>query len=818
MSVRRRIKRLATIALSVTALAAISQPALAAEVSLTSSIPAHFEDLAAPRDVVVDVYFGGRPLGEARATIRPGFLRFRDPGSVARLLAAYGDAASIGKMLETEIPSNSGRACTTLAKLDCGYLQPQLVGIILNEDQFRVDFFLSKEIANAAAPMGDGFLEPTSHGPALVSSLGATLSGSGSDKAFNFQSRTIISLGEARVKSNLSYSSELGTVADDLLLEVDRPNWRYTAGLFWTPGSSLVGRRRILGVGAGSQYETRADREQVEGTSLPVFVQQTSVVEILIDGRLAGSQVIDAGNQLLDTSGLPEGAYPIQLRIREPGRGTRDEQRFFVKDNRLPPEGQLRLQAFAGFLAPTSDGAIINPINEIYYQLGAARRLGDKLGLETIVLGTKDKLVAEGGAVLFTGFVRMKASALVSTRGEFGATLQVVSAASGPAQFSFDLRRVWDHDGGGLIPGSLDGLGFDGDSSRAVSRVDGDYTQLNATVGYSWGKANLRLFASYVKSKGSKAQYSIGPSGDWLVVQRPQFQLRLEADAQKSRDTASAYVGVRFQFAANRLAMSGSSGYRQQQDDGRHSRSKSVGNLNAEWSGETGDLGRYSLGIGMDRTLDSNTGRASAHLNSRYGNVRTDLLHRFGGGTQYGVSFQSGLVLGGANVAVGGHNVNESALLVAVDGDASSGEFEVLVDDAPAGRVAAGEQVTLFMQPYRRYDVRLRPVSASPVHYDSGVRHVTLFPGNVARLLWDAVPTFTAFGQLVDQHGRPIANGLLKGSHGDGASNEEGYFQIDAAEGDRIELSASTGDACYFTLNSAKAADGFVSAGKVVCQ
>jgi hypothetical protein len=176
--------------------------------------------------------------------------------------------------------------------------------------------------------MVDSFLVPTSDGPAVVSSLGAAMSGSGGDNAFNFQSRTILSLGDARLKTNLSYSSDFGAVADDLLLEVDKPNWRYTAGLFWTPGTSLVGRRRILGVGAASQFDTRTDREQLEGTSLPVFVQQPSVVEILIDGRLAGSQVVEAGNKLIDTSGLPEGSYPIILRVREKGRGTRDERRF----------------------------------------------------------------------------------------------------------------------------------------------------------------------------------------------------------------------------------------------------------------------------------------------------------------------------------------------------------------------------------------------------------------------------------------------------------------------------------------------------------
>ena len=818
MTVWAQIRSVAAKGAALLALSFCAYPALAAEFSLTTGIPANFDDLAGPREVVLDIYFGGKPLGEARALIRPGFVRFRDPASAAALLAPFGDTARIEAVLREELPSNSGRACTSMAKTDCGNLEPQSVGVIYDEDRFRVDFFLSPEVANAAAPAGDPFLHPSSDGFAVVSSLGAALSGTEGDSTFNLQGRTIVSLGDARLKSNISVSSDLGAIADDLLVEVDKPNWRYVGGLFWTPGTSLVGRRRILGVGAGSQFDTRADRDAIEGTSLPVFVQQPSVVEIIIDGRLAGSQVVEAGNQLLDTSGMPEGAYPVLLRIREQGRGSRDERRFFVKDTRMAPEGHVRFQAFAGLISPTREDKFISTSNDIYYQLGAAKRVSPNLGAEAIVMGTKSKVMAEGGLVYLTKPARLKIAALASTKGEFGAVIQAMSASSGPAQFSFDLRRVWDKGGGALIPGSIDGIGFDADARRGVPHLGGDYTQLNANFGYNWGKGGVRLFASYFDVQGSKADYSIGPSADWLVVQRRKFQVRLEADAQKSRDTTSAYVGMRFLFAGNHLAVSGSAGHRSQNDDDRSRRGRMVGNVDAEWSGETSDLGRYAVGVGLDRTIDATTGRASGYVYSRYGNVRTDVLHDFDGRTQYGVSVQTGAVFGAKDVSVGGRNINESALLIAVDGDSSAGEFEVLVDEAPAAKVAAGQRVTLFMQPYRRYDVRLRPAAATSVHYDAGVRKVTLFPGNVERLRWKAVPTFTIFGQVVGADGKPIANGVLQGTYGDGASNADGFFQIDAAAGDRITLSSAAGQTCSFNFGAAKPADGYFAAGKVICQ
>jgi hypothetical protein len=59
---------------------------------------------------------------------------------------------------------------------------------------------------------------------------------------------------------------------------------------------------------------------------------------------------------------------------------------------------------------------------------------------------------------------------------------------------------------------------------------------------------------------------------------------------------------------------------------------------------------------------------------------------------------------------------------------------------------------------------------------------------------------------------------MLQGSYGDGASNAEGYFQIDAAVGDRIILSSATGQTCGLDLDSVMPADGYLAAGKVICQ
>lgn len=803
--------------MALTIIATHAGSAGAAELSLTATPPANFAELEGPRDVMVDVYFGGRHLGVARATTLPGSLRFQDPARIADLLAPYGNAPQIKEELQEALPSNAGKACSRMLSTNCGRLSPNTVGVIFDEDQFRVDVFLSDDLIRMPLTT-EIFLSPTSENFAAVGTIGVALSGTTqSDPVFNTQGRAILSLGSARLKSNVSYSSEFGVIADDLLLEVDKPNRRYVGGLFWTPGTSLVGRRRILGVGAATQFDTRVDRQQLEGTPLPIFVQQRSMVEILIDGRLVSSRVVEAGNQLLDTSGLPEGSYPLILRIRGAGGETREERRFFVKDEGLAPPGHVRFQAFAGLIAPTRQGHPVSATDTIFYQVGASKRLTTNIGIEAILLGTQKKVMSEAGVALLTNHAKLRVTGLASTAGEFGAVIQLTSISGGKFQYSFDLRRVWDPDGGGLIPQSFYGVGFDAPSPTGVSHQNGDYTQFNATLGYSMGNASLRLFASYNDAEGSKSEYNIGPSVDWLVAHGRRLQLRVEADAQISRHTTSGYVGLRFLFSGNGFSSSGAAGYRTQNDSHDRAITKPVGSASTEWSGSNETLGRYSFGGGVDRLIDGTSARARGSLDSRYGNLRADLVHNFESQTQYSLTLQSG-VAAGPSVSMGGYNISESALIIEVQGAASAGQFEVLVDDASVATVNAGGRTTLFLQPYRRYAVRLRPVSSASVHYDAGVRQITLFPGNVDQQSWKAIETFTVFGQVIDSNGKPIKNGLLQGDHGTGSSDADGFFQIDVAANDRVTLNSASGQSCQLIFGGLERTKGFSAAGKVVCQ
>ena len=227
-----------------------------------------------------------------------------------------------------------------------------------------------------------------------------------------------------------------------------------------------------------------------------------------------------------------------------------------------------------------------------------------------------------------------------------------------------------------------------------------------------------------------------------------------------------------------------------------------------------------STDAAIGRDSDGSYARASAYARTPPVNARADLLHQFGdpATTQYAATLESGFVLSGHGVGMSGREMNDSAVEVSAGGIAPGQRFELLVDEVARGTVGAGRTTRVFLQPYRTYHIRLRPLGAQAASFDTAARQVTLYPGSVAALHWDVTPLFVLFGQAVDGLGRPVANAEIKGAFGIGRSDGEGYFQIETRSGDVLGFEPASAPACAVTVGKARQRDGYVSGGKVQCR
>lgn len=789
----------------------------------TAGIPAGFAELARDREVLVDVYFGGRKVGEARATVRPGYVMFKDPHQVVGFLPNVEASPELSAALSKELPSNSALVCPEGTTRDCGMLSPETVGVIYDEDHFRVDVFVNRKWQRVVGPQEDLYLSTPTAPLSLTSSAGLAVSGSSeTSPLFNLQNRTIIGFRNARIRTESSYASKVGLLVDTLVGEVDRPGVRYSAGLFWAPGLDLTGQRRIIGVGVGTQFDTMTDHEAASGTPVILFLSQPARVDVLIDGRLVDSRAYEAGNNLLDTSGLPAGSYSLLLRIHESNGAVREERRFFAKNGQIAPVGHPVLYGYVGMLANTRPSRPISISNDLFYQFGAARRVSDELALDLSVIGTSKKPIFSAGAWLMTSLGRLRVSGLVSAAGDRGALLQATSGDTGRLNLNFDLRRIWSHDGKPLVPFSTYVETFDSVPLNGRQSGSGSFTQISGSIGYRFGAAYLAVIGSLRKDRGFPVDYSIGPSINWQVVNANGLQVAVQANAERTRNSTGGYVGVRMFFSSRGYSVTSTAGRRGISGSGDSGPSswRAVGDTTAHFSYGDENGTDLTFAGGLTRELDSTTAHAEGAVYSRFGSARGEIRQDFEGSkrTQYGFSIQTGAVANRRDAVFGGRNLEESSLVVSVDGSSGDAQFDVLIDGQPRGRIKAGGRLPIFLRPYHAYSVRLRALDAAPVWYDSAARELTLYPGNVEQVRWHVEHLMTVFGRAVRKDGTPVREATVKSRRGIGQSNGEGYFQIETSANDLLSFDSGNGEQCSVTLEGVDQKRDYASVGKVICR
>lgn len=809
---------LALTLIMVSASLTLAPPARAEGSKFQSSAPEGFEDLESDRRLLLDVRFGGKKIGQALATIRPGALKFDEPGEVARLIPEVLSPDAVGRALAGFLPSNTALLCGPDRRANCGTLQPEVAGVILDEDSFAVEIFVNPSLLAIADERSLAYLPEPDGEPSLISLFGGTISGSTrGDRAYHLQNRSIASIGTLRLRSDSSLATGAGPSVDNLTLEGDRSNWRYLGGIFWAPGSELVGRRKVAGIGVTTQLDTLVDKEEATGTPLAVFLQQPGRVELLVDGRVVSSQIHSAGHRLIDTSALPNGSYDVVIRVQEDGRPARSERRFFTRESLMAPLGRPRLSAFAGFLQSNDRGFSLEHRTP-FYQASASYRLTPGLGVQATLTGSQHKAILEGGTLLSTRLALVRFAGLVSSRGDVGAVLRAFSVGHGPLALSFDLKTVKSRDGGPLLPISSSGSTFSEDPEAGFSSR-GTYTQGIATLDYRFRRGTFRLSGLYRKDASEQASYDLAASLELPVIRTGRLDLRLEADVRKSERDFSSFVGLRFLVTGGAAAVSGRAGLSRSGAPGGSA--GFVAESQAGWYRQLSDQTQLSTDLAFGQDSEGAHVRGSSNLRSPLVNVRGDVLHLYGEGpnaTQFTATADSGIVLGEGTISIGAREMSDSAAIVSVRGGDTGQTFEVLVDEVVRGSVANGESLALFLPPYRTYEIRLRSRDAQVASFETAPREATLFPGNVTKLDWEVTPLVVLFGRAVGARGEPVSGAEIIGPHGIGRTDEQGYFQIEASRSDILRFSRSGDDACTVAVPKLPVRDGYISAGEVLCR
>ncbi len=665
--------------------------------------------------------------------------------------------------------------------MPCGTLTPEIAGIIYDEAQLRAELFVNPAYLSAEKNQERFLPLPERVFSSVLGWNGALTGSTQQNPLYTVTNEAIHAFGEGKFITQSTFSDH-GLRFDQAATSVERNGWAATGGLFRSRGTRLLSDRDMAGVGFSTSLMTRLDNRKMEGSDILLYLARRSFVSLYRDGRLYSSQVYEAGNQYIDTSALPEGAYTITLKIQEIDGAVREERRYFAKSPDLPPPDAPVYYAQGGVLREPADSDAILPrlSDKPIIRAGTVRRLDDNLGLDASMVGLNDRVVSETGLFWMHDGAQVRGTFLGSSSGDFGmqASLLYIRDAWAISADAMDMHAADNHETGLDAPLST--------LRQATARVsyifDDDFT--------------LGLRGNYSKIADAPRSFSFGPFAEWRVWQQGESDLSMSADVARIDRRTQGNVFLRFTHRFGDYGISGSaSSAFGRADNGPTGTMRAWHDqrdrdrmllLGADVAGD-----RENQSVGVDADFRNSVGEARGSLQKSWG--------QGGGNFSYGGDFAVGMAQYEVELHLGGSYSDKSAVIVSAKGD-SQMPMKIFVNGVERSSVTVGSSQVLYLPPFRTYRIQLGQDGAGFLDFDAAEKKVTLYPGNVSKLTWEMRRVQVVIGHVRGADGVPLANALLRESKAQVTTSEKGRFQAELPKLAQLTFQTANGESCQVKL------------------
>ncbi len=762
-----------------------------------ADVPPGFEELSKPQRSLVDIYYGNRYLTSQLATYTPQTIRLSDPATVVRLIGDINDRALVENALQGEISTHSDQVCYQQGQAGCGVLDPPVTGVIFDESRFRVDVFVNRRFLLTRSAEISKYLPPSDGDFSFLQNFSATVSGTrGNNDINNTESddytlygTSVFAHKESSFHASWDYSKSQHFSVDSLYGQREFQGTRFRGGMMSSEGFGLsfTSDRTLAGVRIGSSDNTRSDTSFSGGIPLEVFLPVRGRVEVRRDNRLIGSFFHEAGSQQLDTSSFPSGAYDVEIKILdELGNLVRTETRFFAKQFDLPPEGEWRYFMEAGkVMNRTNNEALPEMTKQFLARAGVSRRITDTLAGTVSSAVNADASLLEAGLFNIGYRYELSPSVMVGSSGAYG--FNVIG------RFSFyDIsmnashRQLWN-------------------SKYKSTNTNKDYPEL---LGESFRQSNYSLSTPLYNGNASY-RYSENQTGDedttrthaigyrTSLYRIENLDIDMDLSYSQSNDDKVALLSFNFRLRDDHWIWRATPKAERNWKENGNTSSERL-RVAASWDDKElfdstvrADFGAET-GTGDERydarlEVGNSWGRGDLSVNHLVGNDNTT--------TSYSASFRSSFMTDGNHLAMGGEQSAESALMVNVkgrDGDV----FDVKINGQRRGYAVAGRPSLVALPPYEQYTVSISPAGTALYDFDERERRVTLYPGNVVSLDYEAVALQLLFGRLM-LNGEPVYGARIEGGLYPADSDDFGLFQLELrADKEAINVELDSGQVC----------------------
>lgn len=738
-------------------------------ISVSQEIPEGFEGLDGPRETAVDLFYGGLKIGSFRAIYTPTKIAFANVDEiVSKIPAVKSDSLSkIKDALTGELPTHASAICGPVPEENCGRLEPEIIALIFDESKFSAEVFINPSMLEVQDSHTEKILPPAPQIFSAVHSLNGGFFGTeGAPESFSLLTNSTMAYGAGRVNL-LAAATDQEQRISTLSASLDKWGLESKIGFFDSHATSILGQFPMSGISVGTSFNTNLALRNALGNQLTIFLPQRSYVTLLYNNVIYSTDFYEAGNQVLNTDSLPDGAYEVTLRIRTLNNEITEETRFFAKNFQIPPSDQVIYYFQAGTVI-NNQGAFRTfpkPGDELIISGGLLKRLGAATGLNMDAHLIGDEVFAEVGAfLLLPPNHQLRTSVLAGSSEDIGLALSYLGYSSDQLiSYSANLRSIQSG----------------GESSNAadIDPISVDANQFDGNISYKLSElSSLSLQAGYARSAG-KSNYAYGPSFVTDFWRDGSSNLSLRAESNVTQDGMAHSIFLRFSM---RLGAFGFDSQGSVIKTPANNKPVKGSDARITWNDDE-TLGQHTMiGAGISHTEESDVVSADLEHRSNMGNIK--LL----GNRAYKDSGQSQFYSGNMGFSVahtlndfawGGSKQNTSGVIVKNTGNAEDVPMKVLLNNSEVAQFDTGKPLALLIPPYQSYKISVEPAVSESIDYDGSVKDVTLYPGNIVPLTWDINRVKVVLGNVVMPDGTPVTKAELVEARNISITDDTGLFQ-----------------------------------------
>ena len=771
-------------------------------IRLKQETPPGFEDLNDKQVTQADLYYAGEYLTHVFVEFDPYTVEVDGLEDALSLIPNLRDPAYIAQYLNGPQPTGAQYLCTRAKKIDCGELHPAVAGIIFNEGTYRIDLFLHRDQLLVHEVAIDKYLPASKSELANLHNIRMNASGSRGSDFYNLSSESYLSHRQQRLLARYGISND-GAQLYELAWQRDDRDMEYHVGSIRSAGGNLAfaADADLLGFRIATSTKTRVDLEQSLGSPILLFLPTRSRVDVFRGEELLDSRFYASGNQQLQTSMLPDGAYDLTIRIEGIDGAVRNEEHFFVRSPQMPAQDEPQYYVEGGQIVALEQGGLPQLVDGGWFRAGASLRLKDHLAWDSELHHANGETVASSGVLYLQPKWHVYAGALLGSQGEIGTSLRG-SWYRDQMRLTFDLRH--------LQPGS--GQAF----TDGYSITRGGYTQGSATLVIPVGEGQLSL-RGRVNDRVGNSEHAFGVSYLGSVFRKSGMTADLVLDGGVSSEGNWIKAGISFRWNNGGGDSALSPQFQYQQGAGFDPQFSGVWHSPQNLPG----FGPVQQTVFADHNGDSSS-LGLRLFPAEFQQTELELGYQrmgSGGGAApyYAINNRFSVVNSKHGTTIGDGGSSAGAVIVNVSGDVQ-GQFAVLIGGRRVGIVKAGQPNVISLRPYETYEVKISPLGDAIVSYDAAPVSVTLYPGNVQTINFSAKKISVLIGQAIFEDGLPVESARITNVEGYAGTDQSGWYQVEVAHSDPLIVQLRSGNMCQLNLPEYEVVDGLAVLDPVICQ